>query len=123
MYKTEWLESKGLRKPGQRGRYSKEATEALEQAAIDGITFDDDKEVDYIDSFAHLDILQNHPPPVSIKQRDAQDLWGYTEEGWKVSFDTCGACRKHMIWCSCVGGVAAPFIVSRLEPGQPTRIE
>lgn len=121
MNKTEWLEQQGLRKPNQRGRYSVKVIEALRQAELDGVDF---SEPDYIDSSVEDQFtLQDHPKIVSIKQREEQMLWGYTEEGFKISFSLCRECSKSMIWCSCQGGILAPSYIIKLVPNQPTRLE
>lgn len=39
--KREWLAERGLAKPGARGKFSKEAHEALDAAVASGVVFDE----------------------------------------------------------------------------------
>ena len=39
--RREWLAERGLARPNSRGRFSKDATEALNKAVASGVVFDD----------------------------------------------------------------------------------
>lgn len=103
--KREWLIARGLAKPG-RGRLSREAHEALEQAIADGVVFTDTKETKY-----ELPPIEPYKKIRSIKRH----LIGYTEEGWVVGFDTCGRCSLYVNYCQCKEGVKVPSIVVSLD--------
>lgn len=103
MNKREWLIARGLAKPG-RGRLSKAAHDALLQAELDGIEFEDNQDI-YI------------PAPIIpyVKTRDIGDrLVGYTKEGWEVGFTNCRRCSLHANYCQCKE-LLVPHIVETLD--------
>jgi len=88
MTDREYLRSLGFT-VGERGRYSKEMLEALSNRNTAQIQDDMDNVTDYL----------NLPRRTPV--RDAQELYGFTRGGSKLSFITCSSCADHMIWCEC----------------------
>lgn len=109
MTRKEYAISLGLAKPG-RGRMSKEAHAAIAQAEADGMVFDNGS--------SHMEIAE---PVYVTKEKEvaARSITGcyvgYTAEGWRVGFDTCGRCKRHANWCKCPEGLLAPSIVKSLD--------
>ena len=101
MTDREYLRSLGFQ-VGERGRYSKEMLEALNNRNVR----------ETIDEMNGVRESLGLPPQTPV--RDAQELYGYTLEGNKVGFIICSACANHMMWCECPNGVMAPDICATL---------
>lgn len=106
MTRKEYAISLGLAKPG-RGRMSKEAHAAIAEAEARGQVFDEGSSV--------TPILEPVYAPSNAIRSITGGFIGYTAEGWRVGFDNCGACHKHINWCECPNGVLAPSIVKSLD--------
>lgn len=105
MDKREYLRSLGFQ-VGERGRFSAEMKAALAKADV-AFTISSPKK----DESIILETIIPDVPPQKV-MREPQQLFGYTQEGSKVGFVTCGRCHYHMMYCDCPGGVQAPSIVS-----------
>lgn len=55
--------------------------------------------------------LLANPVPRRVRVREPETLYGLTEEGYKVGYDTCRRCKYHMSYCECKQGVKPPSIV------------
>lgn len=87
---------------GERGRYSKEMKDALENR-------------DTAISEENMTVMRESVGlPPAVQQREAQELYGLTRGGSKVSFVICSRCANHMIWCEC-NKILAPDNVAVLR--------
>ena len=111
MDRRSYLVTLGLAKPG-RGKFSREAQEALTKARQDGMTFDDEavqpvkvKEPSERATKASnkIDDLRAEAP-----RRFRQDEFNGTDTNGKRIIrtfkDVCNVCRVSMGWCSCPSG-------------------
>lgn len=114
MNKREWLVARGLAKPG-RGRLSKEAHQALQQAIEDGVVFD---EVETYQPYVPAPIK-----PWNKRRSIKKELIGYTKEGWTVGFLNCRRCSLHVNFCNCVEGVKPPSLVVSLDKRSAKAVE
>lgn len=110
--RKEYAISLGLAKPG-RGRLSKEAWAAINQAEVEGVVFADKSAPTPIDKPTNVVSLRKP----SIKLRSVETLVGYTKEGWSVGFVNCRRCAQHANYCNCPQGILAPSIVVSLDKG------
>lgn len=108
MDKREYLRSLGF-EVGERGRFSAEMQTAL---ANSGIAFE--KPEKKSEPAVTLEKIIPHRPPQK-PVRKAKQLYGYTEEGYKVGFITCRRCAEHMMYCECPQGILAPSIVKACD--------
>ena len=114
--KREWLVQQGLAK-ATRGRLSLEAHAALAEAIASGTQFSDDANTSNDESMPNPDdrpwtqaIVKDWP----VIRKSVGQLYGKTEEGWRVGFITCRKCSLHYKYCSCKP-FGAPAIVATLD--------
>lgn len=112
----EYLIDLNLAKPG-RGRFSREAREALAKAVADGVKFDDTKvKVETVASSDAPDHRQgpepSRPPvparPPQVKIRDIRSLFATDDAGRELEFMTCRNCTYHVSYCKCAN-IGLPF--------------
>lgn len=116
MDKREYLRSLGFN-VGERGRFSAEMQTALKDFEADGGKLEtrSGKRDDGLPEMEPSIIVPDLPPEVAV--RDAKTLKGKSPEGYTVSFVLCFDCHKHMMYCTCAGGVKAPSsVVSSKDP-------
>lgn len=107
MDKRAYLRSLGF-EVGERGRFSAEMQAAIAKADI-AFEAPEKKKQEY----SREEIISSLPPQPKV--REPRQLFGYTDEGFKVGFVTCRRCSQHMIYCNCSEGVLAPSIVKVCE--------
>lgn len=117
----EYLIDLNLAKPG-RGRFSREAREALAKAVADGVTFDDTKvKVETVASSDASDHRQGPEPsrapvparPPQIRIRDIRSMFCEDEDGHEIEFSLCRRCSYHVSFCKCAS-IGMPSIGVRL---------
>ena len=109
MTKREWLISKGLAK-NSRGKFSKEAKAALEEAEKSGVVFTEKEVVEKPET-------EQEPPVRNL----GEELICYTRGGYEFVFSNCRACGKHINWCKCPT-IIAPAIAESLPKNSPAII-
>ncbi len=120
MHEREYLISLGLAKPG-RGRLSRDAHNALDEARAEGMVFTNNKIVK--DTVVRdEDGRVVFKPSVHVRKLTTS-LYGYTEEGWKVGFSTCRRCSQYMNYCECPQGICPPSIVVSLDERTQKAVE
>lgn len=109
MNKREYLRSLGF-EVGERGRLSQVMKTALENAKKEGIDL-----TDAPTKKARFEpVVADGVKPISneTRIRETRDLYGYSEDGFKVAFASCSRCHKHMAYCACEDGIHAPRIIT-----------
>lgn len=118
--KREYLIDLNLAKPG-RGRFSREALDALAKAESEGVVFDDTVKVGTSASSDAADHRQGPEPsrapvparPPQVRVRDIRSMFCEDEDGHVIEFSTCRRCAYHVSFCKCAS-IAMPSIGVRL---------
>jgi len=107
MKSRDWLITKGLTKPGSRGRLSRAAHAALQQAIAEGMQFDDYKSP----TIAGKPIVARSKPLAeeltkAEPRREETKFWvidrgvGQMQLDIVIGFSSCAACGKSVRYCT-----------------------
>lgn len=131
--RREYLIDLDLAKPG-RGKFSKDAHEALAKAREAGTVFDDEVETGKVVASASVSDASDHSRPrkgaasprlddgrpsvepggvrpvsePQIRRRPVLSLFATDDQGRELEFQTCRKCGYHVSYCGCVS-VGLPF--------------
>lgn len=111
MDKREYLRSLGFT-VGERGRFTAEMQTALKDFENQGGKLEarSGKRDDGLPEMEPAVIIPDIPPETPV--RKPKKLKGRSKEGYIIEFVMCFDCHKHMMYCTCEGGVKAPSSVA-----------
>ena len=111
MDKREYLRSLGFT-VGERGRFTAEMITALKDYQAEGGKLEGrtGKRDDGLPEVEPSVVVPHLPPEVAV--RKPKKLRGRSREGYIIEFVMCFDCSKHMMYCTCPGGIKAPSSVA-----------